>query len=394
MKLLGGILLVAGTTIGAGMIALPVATAVAGFWPSCALLVVIWAIMAYTAFLILEVNSAMHGNVNLVSMARKTLGPIGEVVTWIAYLLLLYSLTAAYISGSGELLLVALEDLFAIHLPRWFGPIPFVFIFGAIVYRGIRPADRVNRLLVLALALSYVLILVRTVPHLDDTLLKRAYLPYVIVPAALVITAYGFHIIIPSLVSYFRHDIRQVRRCLIWGSLVPLVVYLLWELAVLGQLPLPRLLEILESGQPVAGLTRSINVASALIWSFSLFAILTSYLGVSLSLSDFLKDGLRVETSALGQTGVACLTFIPPLLFAWFFPEGFILALSYGGIFVAILLGMLPIAMVWSERYWKKMRHPYQVWGGKPLLALLFLLFLGIVCLRIFDFRLIEAVWK
>lgn len=36
-RLIGGILLVAGTTIGAGMLALPIVTGFAGFWPSIAL---------------------------------------------------------------------------------------------------------------------------------------------------------------------------------------------------------------------------------------------------------------------------------------------------------------------------------------------------------------------
>ena len=53
-RLIGGILLVAGTTIGAGMLALPVVTGFVGFWPSLALFFVYWLYMTFTAFLMFE----------------------------------------------------------------------------------------------------------------------------------------------------------------------------------------------------------------------------------------------------------------------------------------------------------------------------------------------------
>lgn len=100
-QLIGGILLVSGTTIGAGMLALPVSTGLAGFIPSIILLFVFWLYMTYTAFLMLEVNLWMGPHTNLISMAKNTLGTIGEGVSWLTYLFLLYSLTTAYVAGAG-----------------------------------------------------------------------------------------------------------------------------------------------------------------------------------------------------------------------------------------------------------------------------------------------------
>src|SRR5579871_4493598 len=99
-RLLGGILLVSGTTIGAGMLAIPVVTSFGGFFPSFALLFFCWIFFFLTAWLLLDVNLASPGDVNLISMVGRSLGPIGKAICWITYLLLLYSLTAAYIAGS------------------------------------------------------------------------------------------------------------------------------------------------------------------------------------------------------------------------------------------------------------------------------------------------------
>src|SRR5438552_1817543 len=102
-KFVGGVLLIVGTCIGAGMLALPIATAELGFIGSCILLVVCWLVMTYGALLLLEVNLWMPQNSNLISMAKATIGPSGQIISWVTYLLLLYSLLCAYIAGGSDL---------------------------------------------------------------------------------------------------------------------------------------------------------------------------------------------------------------------------------------------------------------------------------------------------
>src|SRR3990167_3617578 len=102
-KLIGSILLIVGTSIGAGMLALPIATAQLGFMGSLILLFACWFIMTAGAFTILEVNLWLPQNSNLISMARATIGPWGQIIAWVTYLLLLYSLLCAYIAGGSDL---------------------------------------------------------------------------------------------------------------------------------------------------------------------------------------------------------------------------------------------------------------------------------------------------
>ena len=65
---IGAVLLIAGTTIGAGMLALPVMTSFVGFLPSIVIFVVCWMFMLATAYFFLDVNFAVEGEVNLISM--------------------------------------------------------------------------------------------------------------------------------------------------------------------------------------------------------------------------------------------------------------------------------------------------------------------------------------
>jgi tyrosine-specific transport protein len=76
-KIFSGSLLVAGTSIGAGMLALPVATANCGFIPAVCLYIVCWLFMALTGLLLLEVCLWLPKDANMVSMSYHVLGTKG-----------------------------------------------------------------------------------------------------------------------------------------------------------------------------------------------------------------------------------------------------------------------------------------------------------------------------
>lgn len=397
MKVIGGILLVAGTTIGAGILALPATTAVVGFFPALILFCIVWAFMTFTALLFLELNMTMEGDVNIISMARKTLRTPGEIIAWVSYLLLLYSLLAAYISGSGALFLSEFGD----DIPAWVGPLPFAIVFGLVVYLGIQTVDLLNRLLMAGAALTFFTLLALVIPQVEGSRLFHTFWPYLFVPVSVVVTSFGFHIIIPTLVTYLDQKIEKIRACILIGSGLSLIVYVIWQLVIMGSLPIEGpngLLVALKSGQPPAVITHSLRLVTGshmlgdFFEAFSFFVILTSVLGVSISLHDFLKDGLRIKESGFGRFGVVLLTFVPPLIFAWIYPRGYILALSYGGILVSLLLGLLPIAMVWSSRYILKDERPYKVAGGRVILIIAFVAFLVAMVLEVIDTSIAERL--
>ena len=94
-KAIGGALLVGGTAIGAGMLALPVVTGMGGFFPAIVIFIICWLFSACTGLLLLEVCLWMPNDANIISMAHHLLGPIGKISAWILYLFLFYCLTIA-----------------------------------------------------------------------------------------------------------------------------------------------------------------------------------------------------------------------------------------------------------------------------------------------------------
>ncbi|MGL5324384.1 MAG: aromatic amino acid transport family protein, partial [Aeromonas sp.] len=108
-KTLGCTLLIAGTTIGAGMLALPLASSSLGGPATLMLMVGLWALMAFTAMLQVEASLAT-GKWYLHQLADHLLGPWGKRIASFCILMLFYSLASAYISGGSSLLAQALAD--------------------------------------------------------------------------------------------------------------------------------------------------------------------------------------------------------------------------------------------------------------------------------------------
>jgi len=97
-----------------------------------------------------------------------------------------------------------------------------------------------------------------------------------------------------------------------------------------------------------------------------------------LSLFDFLADAFHIKRSPVGRLKLVIITLIPPYFYAVFYPQGFILALSYAGVFVALLGILLPAIMVGIGR-WRGLSKGYRVPGGWFILLLMVLIALGIV---------------
>jgi tyrosine-specific transport protein len=389
-KVLGGTLLVAGTTIGGAVLALPVSTGLAGFFPSLSLFFVCWVMMIFSALLFLEVNLAFKGDVNLITMVNKTLGPIGEMFAWVVYLFLLYSLTTAYIAGSGALCLEVINEIFDQELPGWLGPLPVLFIFGAFVYRGTSAVDGMNRILMLGLVLSFIALIGCTVPFVELQRLEHCDWQFVPLATSVIATAYGFHIIIPSLVIYLDRDVTKLRQTIFLGSAIPMLAYAIWEFFCLGAIPIEGENGLQAAYQIGLPATHSLRYILQNPWItlgarfFEFFAITTSFLGVSLSLTDFFADGLGIRKSRLGRLLLMAMTFIPPLLITWTYPRAFLSALEYAGAFgVLVLLAIFPALMAWSGRYKKHLESPYRAPGGKTALIVLIIYSLIVIGIEI-----------
>lgn len=386
-SLLGGILLVAGCCIGAGMLGLPVLSAQAGFNPSVAIFVLCWLFMLCTGLLLLEVNLWFGEEISIITMAERTLGWMGKTVSWFVFLFLFYSLMVAYVAASGSLVTDFIAQLSGCVLYSGIGSLLFCLLFGTLIYLGIGAVDWFNRILMIGLITAYVCLIVMGMPYVDTSLLKHQDWSAATLVLPAVIVSFGFHNLVPSLTTYFNSNVKLLVKSIIFGSAVPLVIYLAWEWLILGLVPLTEFKEALDHGEIA---TEALGDAVGVSWildiaqAFAFFAIITSFLSVAISFVDFLADGLSIKKTPRGKIVLSGLVLGPPLLCSILYPSIFLIALNYAGGFGAVILfGILPALMVWKGRYTKQLGLPQIVPGGKPLLIAVILFSIWVIALQL-----------
>ncbi|KAK3246605.1 hypothetical protein CYMTET_43864 [Cymbomonas tetramitiformis] len=373
---LGAVALITGTTIGAGILALPAAVAPAGFGPSSTVLLAAWTLLLGEALLIAEVNVAImeerkeyrreHGRpatqltVGLAEMAGRTIGSEGQAAVTLGYLGTSGTLMVAYLAKSGEIFGQASQ------LSPETGAALFATVMGLVLYvGGTQAADVVNRFLTVALLALFAGIAVVGGGQADWSLLSYGDWGQASSTVPVIFLALVYHDLIPVLCSYLGGDLRDVRKSIILGSLPSLVMFLTWNAIALsvvsehsgGSDPLKMLIEN-------AGPSLSLAVQG-----FSGAAICTSFIGTALALSDFAETQLSTVVDKVGEKveiprpvykwwnkdGVRAtalvLSLVPPCAIACNNPDIFLGAANFAGAYgMTTLYGILPPVMAWNMR--------------------------------------------
>jgi tyrosine-specific transport protein len=514
--LFSAIALITGSTVGAGMLALPAVTAPAGFIPTAAGLSATWLLLTLEALLLAEVNLTLmdrqqsrdrreHASlvnqesptdaasspprlITLREMAEETLGAPGKAVT-LVYLALSYGLLVAYLTKAAEVL-----DFFAGHaLPPPLAATAFVGAAGALFLGGgPAAADRLNQALTSGLLVLFAGIITVGFSQQDvpAALASQPAVWTAVTPALpILFLSLVYHDLVPLICSMLGGHRGTIRSALVLGSLIPLGMFLSWEAVALSLVPveIPHGIEsanVMEVAMPIASQTLSqqptmvstttavvtaIEVADGMgapltvdplqlfvhksgpvmgsvVQGFSFLAVLTSFLGTTLGLSEtlysevpplvrqagrFLGSPAMESYDAESYTNSACrsnkgeptieggqpvavdkactdgqlsfrinsgralalaLCLLPPLAFTTENPDAFLAVLSLaGGTGMTMLYGVMPPLMAWKLRRQHATTQPFEAEssvhvmlpGGAPVLATLLAAAVGVGLTRV-----------
>lgn len=394
-KTLGSTLIVAGTTIGGGMLAMPLTSAGMGFGATLGLLIALWLLLCYSALLFVELYQSVDSDAGIGTLAEQYYGTFGRIVSTAVLIIFLYAILSAYVSGGSSLLAAFLPTIVDTETTTRLAGVIFTLIFGLFIVMGTGSVDALNRLLFGTKIAAFLLVLLLLLPNvsLDNLLAVPLDNALIISASPVFFTAFGFHGSIPSLNKYLGGNVKALRISILVGTAIPLLAYILWQMATHGVLSQNAFTAILEQEPTLNGLAVAMSRVTessfigVIIRLFSALALITSFLGVGLGLFEALEDLLKRLNLPAGRPLLGGLTFIPPMLFAFFYPQGFIAALGYAGQMFAFYAIVLPIAMVWKMR--RAGQFHYRVKGGYP--ALLVALVIGVFIVLV-PF-LIEAGW-
>ena len=357
----GGTMIVAGTAIGAGMLALP--TISAGMWVfwSIALMLVSWGMTYLSSRAILEVNLHYEVGDNFNSLVKNTLGPVWNVINGFSFAFVFYIVLYAYVSGGSSTVNYYLSTLGMPSNTMLSGLIFSLFLI-TVVFVGAVAVDKVASIMMVGLIVAFITsmsgmtVSISPLNLFDQSGDNKSV--FVWMALSTYMLSFTYHNCVPSLVKYFgKENPNRTVKCFLYGSLISVVIYLLWILLVQGNVSRDTFRSVIAEGGNVDVLLKytGAGTASSFIKKaldmFAFFALTTSFLGVGLGLYDFIADLLKIDDSKFsGKIKITLLTFTLPVIGGLFFPNGFISAIGWAGLFSTVWVLIIPGLMLLTIR--------------------------------------------
>lgn len=216
--------------MGLGMMAMPVATSPGGFLPAVVLYFICWLFTLSTGLLLLEACLWMPPGANFMTMTKKLLGPLGGHLFWSFYFVFFLMGMTAHILEGGQVLNIISQN----WLSPWLGSIFYSLLFIPIIYLGVKYVERLNIFLILLATVAFIIFIHYSYRQIDLNFLRQMNWSQSWPALPILMFAFSFQIIIPTLTSFLKRDIKKLRIVLIAGTTIPLIFYLIWEFIILG----------------------------------------------------------------------------------------------------------------------------------------------------------------
>lgn len=379
-SILSGSMIIAGTAIGAGMLANPTATSGLWFLGSLLLLAYVWFCMCASGLMLLEASLHFPAGSSFHSIVGGLLGSKWNFITGLAVVFVLYSLTYAYIFVGGGLTQQGLDSGLSVQISRPVAASIFLFLLATIVASSTRLVGYLSALLILGMLVSFTFASSGLIKQADLTTLlnigenqQPIYWQFLWVALPVCLASFGFHGNIPGLATFYKGQAQPVVRSIVGGSFLAFLIYVLWQIAVQGNLPRTEFAPVIAADGDVSALLAALSVyiqtsgLQRLLNAFAFLAIISSFLGVTLGLFDYMRDLLSFSDTKLGRFKTALVTFTPPWLAYLIAPTGFVKVMGYIGLMAAIWAVLVPALLALKSRE----RFPdtgYRVFGGKALI--------------------------
>lgn len=393
-SMLGGIMIIAGTAVGAGMFSLPTVSAGMWFGWSLVCMLLAWFCMYQVSLMILEVNLHFRPGDSFNTIVDATLGKRWNMLSNLSLAFLLYILDYAYISGGGSIVNQTLQSTLGFAPPQMVSGLIFALVLSFVVWLNTKAVDRVVTILVSGMVITFLMVVSNMTLMVDFNTLfhggnsggsggsggnevgATSYLPYVFAALPFYLTSFGFNCMVPSLVKYYGKQPKMIARSMLIGSAMVFVIYLLWLASTMGNLNQAAFLPVIEKGGNIGDLVNAINAVISserlgdLLGIFANMAIVSSFLGVSLALFDFIADRFGFDDSGMGRFKTALIAFVPPTIGGVIFPHGFIAAIGFAGLVTAVNALVIPPLMVKKSRQMFP-QGEFRQFGGNAMVYLM-----------------------
>ena len=344
-----------GTAIGAGVLAIPYIVSKSGFLSGLIIILILGLAILFLNLFLGEVILRTKGNHQIPGYAEKYLGKIISC----SMLLGIYGAITAYLIGEGQVL----SSIFGLT-PMKFSII-FFCIIAILVFIGLKAITR-SEMIFSSLVISLIVLISIfsftsdkfNVSNLAEFNLYTILLSYGVVLFAFLGTA-----ALPEMKEVLTKNKKKLKKAIIIGSLIPLLVYILFTLATIGITGL-NTTEVATIGLGSL-LGKHILIFGSL---FAAFAMFTSSLTLSLAMKEIFMYDYKIKP----VSSWALTIFIPLAIFISG-ARSFVNILGITGALIGSIDCILIVLMFWRA---KKLgdRTPEYNLGKKQIIGFLLIL--------------------
>ncbi len=227
-KFLEAIAILVGATIGAGVLGIPYVVSEAGFWTGIFVIIGLGIATLIINLYMGEVALRTNGNHQLSGYAEKYTGRIGKELSSAFMIFGIYGALIAYTMGVGE----AAATIF--HGNSIIYSLAFFIIGSLIVYKGIKSLGKAELLIASLLIIVVILIPILSSENLNPDNLQGFNLLKIMGPYGVVLFAFMGTPAIPMMKEELKNNRKLLKKAIIIGTLIPLIVYLLFTFIVVG----------------------------------------------------------------------------------------------------------------------------------------------------------------
>ncbi len=359
-----------GFTIGAGILGIPFVVAKAGFLTGMLNVLVLGILVLILNLYLGEVTLRTEGIHQLTGYAKLYLGKLGKHLMTASFIIFAYGALIAYIIKTGELLNAILQPIFG-GTPSLYSVIFFVASF-IIVYEGIRIVEKSEVSMVFLILVIIAVLAIFTVPNLNKDNLTHLNINNFFIPYGVVLFAFLATPAIPEMNEELKNNKKCLKKAIIIGSLIPLFVYLLFALIVVG------VTGANTTDGAILGLANVLGNKLLILGSLlGILTMATSFIAVAFALSEMYHFDYKLKKEI--SSVLACLIplIITLIMINSNIKNAFFQVLDITGSLGGSLTGILIILIWWKAKTLGKRKPEYSV-SKRRVLGLIIILMLAL----------------
>ena len=254
----------------------------------------------------------------------------------------IYGALTAYMIGEGT----TFHAILGFGSPLLFSILFFLVSFF-IIYRGVKATGRAELILIFLLLIIVIVIGFLSFDKLNAGNFSVFNLKYFFLPYGVILFAYMGMPAIPEMQEQLGKDKKMLKKAIIAGSIIPIVLYFIFAFIVVGTIGVENF-DLLEPNQRIATIALSLYSHQFLGLMANLLAILamfTSFLTLAIALIEVYEYDYKFS-----RPWAMFLTFIIPLAIVLFNLTSFITILGLTGAFAGGLESILIVLMYWKAK--------------------------------------------